>query len=298
MIDGRLVGLAARASRAARCNGPRLEPDVDAKASRCACWRARRLTGRPDRPAAAARHDRHRAVGRWLADLRRARDAAARAGSSSAPRRPGSSGRRPRSPWARGRACLTDGARAGWPGTLTAIDPRRGRRLRPGRATVGRAPGRPGRLAGLPDSAPPDPARLSRHRDDRSGHRDRTAFLVGVGTWVGDRFQQVNCCRPTTPRPALRCVGRSDRADAWLVTATDGASTALLVALPDEPSTATRPRRASRPAAVRPADLLPPVDGRPVEDRRDRAARSWRGHDVEAEIPGRYLDSCAAARWS
>jgi len=121
------------------------------------------------------------------------------------------------------------------------------------------------------------------------------AFLVGVGTWVGDRFEQVQLLLPDhAEEPALLdALADAIPADAWLVTYNGrGFDWPLLVA---------RYRMSRRPPPVHAGhlDLLPFVRRifrHRLTDARLRTVEAEllgveRGRDVEGwEIPGRYLD--------
>ena len=242
-------------------------------------------------------------LGRRLADLRRARDAAARAGPSAAPA-PGSAD--PRVPAVEAGAVRAELARRteGLARRLAeAVDGEWIRGAAGGYVRVERPsvalPGRPG-AAGRP--AGQRAARTS--RSSVSTPR-RPVWPPGPApsrswsesaTWVGRSVPAgpAAVARPRRGAGPARLRWPTDPADAWLVTYNGrGFDWPLLVArYRMSRRAATGPRRPSRPAAVRPADLPPSVDGRPAADRRDRAARvSTRGHDVEGwEIPGRYLD--------
>ncbi len=153
------------------------------------------------------------------------------------------------------------------------------------------------RLARLPDSAPPDVPLvcLDTETTGLATGTGTVAFLVGIGTWVGDRFGLVQLLLPDhAEEPALLdALAELIRPDAWLVTYNGrGFDWPLLVA---------RYRMSRRPPPVHAGhlDLLPFVRRifrHRLTDARLRTVEAEllglrRGPDVDGwEIPGRYLD--------
>jgi uncharacterized protein YprB with RNaseH-like and TPR domain len=153
------------------------------------------------------------------------------------------------------------------------------------------------RLSKLPDLAPPD-APLVCLDTETTGLATGTgtvAFLIGIGTWVGDRFEQVQLLLPDhAEEPALLdALAEAIPPDAWLVTYNGrGFDWPLLVAR-------YRMSRRAPPIHAGHLDLLPfvrRVFRHRLIDARLRTVETEllgveRGHDVEGwEIPGRYLD--------
>jgi uncharacterized protein YprB with RNaseH-like and TPR domain len=153
------------------------------------------------------------------------------------------------------------------------------------------------RLAGLPDSAPPDVPLvcLDTETTGLATGAGTVAFLVGLGTWQGDRFQQVQLLMPDhADEPAmLEALAAEIPADAWLVTY-NGRSF-------DWPLLVSRFRMSRRAAPVHAGhlDLLPfvrRVFRHRLSDARLKTVETEllgldRGHDVDGwEIPGRYLE--------
>ena len=145
-------------------------------------------------------------LGRRLADLRRARDAAARAGPSAAPA-PGSAD--PRVPAVEADAVRAELARRteGLARRLAeAVDGEWIRGAAGGYVRVERPsvalPVDRERLGGLPDSAPADVPLvcLDTETTGLATGTGTVAFLVGVGTWVGIASSRSSCSCPTTPR--------------------------------------------------------------------------------------------------
>ncbi len=153
------------------------------------------------------------------------------------------------------------------------------------------------RIAGLPDHPGPDIPLvcLDTETTGLATGAGTVAFLVGLGWWSGDRFQQVQLLLPDQAgEPGLLdALAALLPADAWLVTY-NGRSFdwPLLVAR-------YRLNRRSPPPLAGHLDLLPFV--RRVFRHRMSDARlktvetellgQARGHDIEGwEIPGRYLE--------
>ncbi len=153
------------------------------------------------------------------------------------------------------------------------------------------------RLAGLPDSAPPDVPLvcLDTETTGLATGAGTVAFLVGLGSWQGDRFRQVQLLMPDhADEPAmLEALAAAIPADAWLVTY-NGRSF-------DWPLLVSRFRmsRQAAPAHAGHLDLLPfvrRVFRHRLTDARLKTVETEllgldRGRDVDGwEIPGRYLE--------
>ncbi len=153
------------------------------------------------------------------------------------------------------------------------------------------------RLAGLPDSAPPDVPLvcLDTETTGLATGAGTVAFLVGYGTWDGDRFRQVQLLMPDhADEPAmLDALAAAIPAEAWLVTYNGRGF--------DWPLLVSRYRMSRRAAPIHAGhlDLLPfvrRVFRHRLTDARLRTVESEllgmdRGHDIDGwEIPGRYLD--------
>ncbi len=153
------------------------------------------------------------------------------------------------------------------------------------------------RLASLPDSAPAHVPLvcLDTETTGLATGAGTVAFLVGFGTWDGDRFRQVQLLMPDhADEPALLdALAAAIPADAWLVTYNGRCF--------DWPLLVSRFRMSRRaaPAHAGHLDLLPfvrRVFRHRLTDARLRTVETEllgmdRGHDVDGwEIPGRYLD--------
>jgi uncharacterized protein YprB with RNaseH-like and TPR domain len=153
------------------------------------------------------------------------------------------------------------------------------------------------RLASLPEFAPPDAPLvcLDTETTGLATGAGTVAFLVGFGTWQGDRFRQVQLLMPDhADEPALLdALAAAIPADAWLVTYNGrGFDWPLLVSR-------YRMSRRAAPTHAGHLDLLPfvrRVFRHRLTDARLRTVEAEllgmdRGHDVDGwEIPGRYLD--------
>ncbi len=225
-------------------------------------------------------------LGRRLADLRRQRDEAAR------------SGRRPPGP-DRGALIRSSGDLARR--LATAVDgewihgPAGGYvRVEPASTPL---PVDRRRLATLPGTAPANVPLicLDTETTGLATGAGTVAFLVGFGTWQGDRFRQVQLLMPDhADEPAmLDALALEIPADAWLVTYNGRGF--------DWPLLVSRFRMSRRAAPVHAGhlDLLPfvrRVFRHRLTDARLRTVETellgvHRGRDVDGwEIPGRYLD--------
>ncbi len=153
------------------------------------------------------------------------------------------------------------------------------------------------RLSRLPDVAPADAPLvcLDTETTGLATGSGTVAFLIGLGTWVGDRFQQVQLLLPDhAEEPALLdALAAAIPDDAWLVTYNGrGFDWPLLVA---------RYRMSRRPPPTHAGhlDLLPfvrRVFRHRLTDARLKTVETEllgidRAGDVDGwEIPGRYLD--------
>jgi uncharacterized protein len=153
------------------------------------------------------------------------------------------------------------------------------------------------RLGQLPDSAPPDVPLVCLDTETTGlvTGTGTVAFLVGLGTWTGDRFRQVQLLLPDhAAEPALLdALASAIPAGSWLVTYNGrGFDWPLLVGR-------YRMNRRAPPAHAGHLDLLPfvrRVFRHRLTDARLRTVEAellgfHRGHDLDgAEIPGRYLE--------
>jgi uncharacterized protein len=153
------------------------------------------------------------------------------------------------------------------------------------------------RLGRLPDGAPPDVPLvcLDTETTGLATGTGTVAFLVGLGTWTGDRFHQVQLLLPDhAEEPALLdALAASIPPEAWLVTYNGrGFDWPLLVAR-------YRMSRRAPPAHAGHLDLLPFVRRifrHRLTDARLRTVEVEllgmdRGLDVDGwQIPGHYLD--------
>ena len=174
-------------------------------------------------------------LGRRLADLRSARDAVARGPGGR--RRPAAASsaeelRRQAAELAERLAVAVDGEWVAGPaGGYVRVEP----------PSIDLPIDRE-RLGQLPDGAPPDVPLvcLDTETTGLTTGTGTVAFLVGLGTWAGDRFRQVQLILPDhADEPALLdALADAIPAGAWLVTYNGrGFDWPLLVgALPDEPA--------------------------------------------------------------
>lgn len=153
------------------------------------------------------------------------------------------------------------------------------------------------RLGLLPDGAPPDVPLVCLDTETTGlvTGTGTVAFLVGLGTWVGDRFSQVQLLLPDHAAEAalLDALASAIPADGWLVTYNGrGFDWPLLVGR-------YRMNRRAPPAHAGHLDLLPVVRRvfrHRLTDARLRTVEAellgfHRGRDVDgSEIPGRYLE--------
>jgi len=153
------------------------------------------------------------------------------------------------------------------------------------------------RLGQLPDGAPPDVPLICLDTETTGlvTGTGTVAFLVGLGTWAGDRFRQVQLLLPDhAAEPALLdALASAIPADAWLVTYNGrGFDWPLLVGR-------YRMNRRAPPAHAGHLDLLPfvrRVFRHRLTDARLRTVEAellgfHRGRDLDgSEIPGRYLE--------
>ena len=266
-------------------HGPRLEPDVDAKAlalrlladlgAAVARGARRGSGGRPpmiDGGTALARRlerYRRRRRGRPLGAIRprlRARSTSRRAAGGRARRRGRPDGRGDRSsassaPVAAARRSIASGSRR---------CPASRRRTSRSSASTRRRPGSPRRPG-------------------------RSAFLIGLGWWEGDRFRQVQLLLPDhAEEPALLDRARGAHPGGRLAGDLQRPRLRLAAArrpLPAGPPGGAGPRRPPRPAADRPPRSS--ATGWPMRGcgRRRRSCSGSTGYgDVDGwEIPGRYL---------
>ncbi len=225
-------------------------------------------------------------LGRRLADLRRQRDEAARTGRPP-PRPDRGALTRSSADLAHRLAQAVDGEWIHGPaGGYVRVEP----------ASVPLLVDRE-RLAGLPDGAPADVPLvcLDTETTGLATGAGTVAFLVGFGTWQGDRFRQVQLLMPDhADEPAmLDALALEIPADAWLVTYNGRGF--------DWPLLVSRYRMSRRAAPVHAGhlDLLPFVRRifrHRLTDARLRTVETEllgvaRGPDVDGwEIPGRYLD--------
>ena len=278
-VRDRLPGLHRSAARTGRrCEGPGAPPPRRRRSP----WTGRRDRGRHSGMTDAAR------LGRRLADLRSARDAARADQTAEATRRGAvpEQLRRQAEELAERLATVVDGEWVSGPtGGYVRVEPP------PIDLPIDRE-----RLGQLPDGAPPDVPLVCLDTETTGlvTGTGTVAFLVGLGTWAGDRFCQVQLLLPDhAAEPALLdALASAIPAGAWLVTYNGrGFDWPLLVGR-------YRMNRRAPPAHAGHLDLLPfvrRVFRHRLTDARLKTVETellgfHRGRDLDgSEIPGRYL---------